>query len=144
MPNSDDDETDFQAMSNQPKPTPAFQSSPPKTPLTAENLALSKGYESRSTTPELDIKSPNEKSYSDNASEDDPDAVERLGVGLLSDEVYERTLSPWRVAIRRRLLKNLVWESNVIGAMQVCQPNVYARRQPLNFCQCRKLFARRS
>lgn len=41
------------------------------------------------------------------------------GVGLLPDEVYDRTLSWWRAGIRRWLVANLVWESKAIAAMQV-------------------------
>lgn len=39
-------------------------------------------------------------------------------IGIAPDEVYERALSWWRVALRRRLVRSLVWESKVIAAMQ--------------------------
>ncbi|EKM56390.1 uncharacterized protein PHACADRAFT_253476 [Phanerochaete carnosa HHB-10118-sp] len=39
-------------------------------------------------------------------------------IGIAPDEVYERTLSWWRVALRKRLVRSLVWESKVIAAMQ--------------------------
>jgi dihydrosphingosine 1-phosphate phosphatase len=40
-------------------------------------------------------------------------------IGLLPDEAYERTLGWWRAAIRKRLLRSYIWESNMIAAMQV-------------------------
>ena len=41
------------------------------------------------------------------------------GIGLQPQEVYDRQLQPWAAAIRRRLIRNLQWESEVLAAMQV-------------------------
>ena len=35
------------------------------------------------------------------------------------EEVYTRTLDPWRAAIRRAIVRNVEWESGVIASMQV-------------------------
>ncbi|KAF7797379.1 hypothetical protein EIP86_008574 [Pleurotus ostreatoroseus] len=40
------------------------------------------------------------------------------GIGLQPQEVYDRQLQPWAAAIRRRLIRNLQWESEVLAAMQ--------------------------
>lgn len=40
-------------------------------------------------------------------------------IGLQSDEVYERGIGQWRGEIRKMLVRNLVWESRIIAAMQV-------------------------
>lgn len=45
-----------------------------------------------------------------------------VGVGLLPEEVYDRTMGKWRAAIRRRVHANIEWESNVLAAMQVSEP----------------------
>jgi hypothetical protein len=39
--------------------------------------------------------------------------------GTLPDEYYDAAMSPWRAAIRRRLVRNLKYESEWIGSMQV-------------------------
>lgn len=39
--------------------------------------------------------------------------------GLRSQDVYDATLSWWRAAVRTRLLKNIEWESKILGRMQV-------------------------
>ncbi|KAG8794617.1 hypothetical protein FRC12_023115 [Ceratobasidium sp. 428] len=38
--------------------------------------------------------------------------------GTLPDEYYDAAMAPWRAAIRRRLVKNLKYESEWLGAMQ--------------------------
>ncbi|CAE6527519.1 unnamed protein product [Rhizoctonia solani] len=38
--------------------------------------------------------------------------------GTLPDECYDAAMAPWRAAIRRRLVKNLKYESQWIGSMQ--------------------------
>ncbi|KAL5637770.1 hypothetical protein ACGC1H_002136 [Rhizoctonia solani] len=38
--------------------------------------------------------------------------------GTLPDEYYDSAMAPWRAAIRRRLVKNLKYESEWIGSMQ--------------------------
>ncbi|CAE6481494.1 unnamed protein product [Rhizoctonia solani] len=38
--------------------------------------------------------------------------------GTLPDEYYDAAMAPWRAAIRRRLVKNLKYESEWIGSMQ--------------------------
>ena len=53
-----------------------------------------------------------------NVQDGDADVVPR-GVGLLPEEVYSRTLSSWRAGIRKRIVKNVEWESQVIARMQV-------------------------
>lgn len=40
-------------------------------------------------------------------------------IGLQSDDVYERSIGHWRGEIRKMLVRSLVWESNVIAALQV-------------------------
>ena len=39
--------------------------------------------------------------------------------GIQPKDVYETSLSWWRVAIRRRLVERVRWESKVIARMQV-------------------------
>lgn len=73
--------------------------------------------DSRSTTPDLYMK-PKEKvpvAHGEGEGEGVVDAI-----GLLPDEVYERTLNPWRFALRRLLVRSLAWESRVIASIQVC------------------------
>lgn len=53
----------------------------------------------------------------EHASGEEVEPVEG-SIGLLSDDVYEEALG-WRATIRKRLVRNLVWESKVIAAMQV-------------------------
>ncbi|KAG8744954.1 hypothetical protein FRC10_009189 [Ceratobasidium sp. 414] len=43
--------------------------------------------------------------------------------GTLPDEYYDAAMAPWRAAIRRRLVKNLKYESEWLGSMQV--PSLY-------------------
>ena len=40
-------------------------------------------------------------------------------IGLLPDDVYERTIGPWRAWLRRVVSRTLEWESHAIAAMQV-------------------------
>lgn len=40
-------------------------------------------------------------------------------IGLLPQEAYDKQLLPWVVALRRRIIRNLAWESEVLAAMQV-------------------------
>lgn len=46
------------------------------------------------------------------------------GIGLLPDDVYDRQLHPWVAAIRRRVVANLAWESDVLAAMQVSEVQI--------------------
>ncbi len=39
--------------------------------------------------------------------------------GLNAMDVYEATLPWWRAALRRQIVKNVTWESNVIARIQV-------------------------
>ena len=41
------------------------------------------------------------------------------GIGLLPNEVYDRQLHPLVAGLRKRILKNLSRESEVLAAMQV-------------------------
>ena len=47
------------------------------------------------------------------------------GIGLLPEEVYDKQLHPWAAAFRRRIWKNLAWESEVLAAMQVRACSIY-------------------
>lgn len=73
--------------------------------------------DSRSTTPDLYMKPKEKAPVAQSEGESVVDAI-----GLLPDEVYERTLNPWRFALRRLLVRSLAWESRVIGTIQVCTP----------------------
>ncbi|KAI0687708.1 hypothetical protein BC835DRAFT_1286229 [Cytidiella melzeri] len=46
------------------------------------------------------------------------DDIQVTAIGILPDEVYNRTLSWWRAGIRRLVKSSLDWESNVIANMQ--------------------------
>lgn len=88
---------------------------------------------SRSSTPEPAYRNPSpdvrfqsadtqgydEKSDTQSVQEGDIDEIFQ-GVGLLSEEVYSKTLNWWRAAVRRRIVQNVAWESKVLGRMQVC------------------------
>lgn len=78
-------------------------------------------YDSRSSTPELMMNPRHEKTelYGDNTDSDVPPVP---AVGILPDEVYERTMSWWRVRFRRLVSRNLQWETKVIASMQVRMP----------------------
>lgn len=54
----------------------------------------------------------------DHVAGEDVEAVPG-SIGVAPDEVYERTMSRWTAAIRKRLVRSIVWESKVIAAMQV-------------------------
>lgn len=41
------------------------------------------------------------------------------GIGLLPSEVYDKQLLPAVAMVRRRIMQNLPWESDVLAAMQV-------------------------
>lgn len=71
--------------------------------------------DSRSTTPDLYMKPKEKTPIAQSEGESVVDAI-----GLLPDEVYERTLNPWRFALRRLLVRSLAWESRVIASIQVC------------------------
>lgn len=82
--------------------------------------------DSRSSTPEpadVHMRVFDEKSgfmsSGDDEGRNDNDGDALAGVGLLPDEVYERTMSPWRAALRQRILANVQRESRVIASMQV-------------------------
>ncbi|EMD34637.1 hypothetical protein CERSUDRAFT_116813 [Gelatoporia subvermispora B] len=74
-------------------------------------------YDSRNSTPSsVDITSAHPGDGTD--SESEAAEVAHLAAGRLPEEVYERTLSPWRAAVRRRLVQTVEWESEIIAAMQ--------------------------
>ena len=51
----------------------------------------------------------------------DDDTLLLVGAaGRQPEEVYTRTMSWWRAAIRRAILRNVEWESAVLAKMQVC------------------------
>ncbi|CCL98041.1 uncharacterized protein FIBRA_00035 [Fibroporia radiculosa] len=50
--------------------------------------------------------------------EEDCEGISEVGAGLRPEEVYDRTMSGWRAAIRRRVRKNVIWESVILGKMQ--------------------------
>lgn len=65
----------------------------------------------------------------------DEDTLLLVGAaGRQPEEVYTRTMSWWRAAIRRAILRNVEWESQVLANMQVsllpgvCTPNDHAER----------------
>lgn len=75
--------------------------------------------ESRASTPDLDGATPrtwDEKASSEGREKQDDNSL--VGIGLLPDDVYDRTMSSWRAAIRRRVRANVEWESKVIANMQ--------------------------
>lgn len=75
-------------------------------------------YDAGSSTPELYVDT--RKGLKTGAGNLNEEAeVAPNGIGLLPDEVYDRALSWWRAGTRRYLKKSLVWESQVIAAMQV-------------------------
>ncbi|CAL1708535.1 unnamed protein product [Somion occarium] len=75
-------------------------------------------YESRATTPgSVDVDYLSEKRDRDEMEGEDMNLV-LGGVGRLSDEVYDRALSWWRAAVRRKLVKSVEWESRLIATMQ--------------------------
>ncbi|KAI0088976.1 PAP2 superfamily-domain-containing protein [Irpex rosettiformis] len=55
-----------------------------------------------------------EKSESDDGLEDVPVTA----IGILPDEVYDRTMNWWRAGIRRSLGRTLAWEAKMIARMQ--------------------------
>jgi len=55
----------------------------------------------------------------DDESDTLSDVNESVAAGRRDPEVYERTLQPWRAAIRRPIVKMVEKESNVIAALQV-------------------------
>ena len=62
------------------------------------------------------LMSPNEKQQ---ISRDDEDGLEGpVDPGTLPDEVYERTMSSWRFAARRFIMRNLREESDYLAKMQ--------------------------
>lgn len=52
--------------------------------------------------------------------------------GMMPEEVYERTMAPWRAALRRAIVANLENESRWLAAMQVRGCRVY---QPRGRCE---------
>lgn len=75
--------------------------------------------ESRASTPDLGGATPrawDEKASSEGREKQDDNSF--VGIGLLPDDVYVRTMSSWRAAIRRRVRANVEWESKVIANMQ--------------------------
>lgn len=59
--------------------------------------------------------------YGDSESDYDAasDANEFVAAGRRNPEVYERSLQPWRAALRRLIVKMVEEESHIIAAMQV-------------------------
>lgn len=90
-------------------------------------------YDSRSSTPDsasVDITSARysgadtvlDLTAEADTGSDAEEAIQHVAAGRLPEEVYERTLTPWRAAVRRRLVQAVEWESRIIAAMQVrCQ-----------------------
>lgn len=59
----------------------------------------------------------------DKATESDGEGEVQVvsgSIGLLPETVYDKQLLPWVAALRRRIIRNLAWESEVLAAMQVC------------------------
>lgn len=83
-------------------------------------------YDTHSTTPEFAFTTQDALTKTWNGKGEHASGEEVVvaveSIGLQSDEVYERTMGPWSAALRRILTRNLVWESNVIAAMQVGYP----------------------
>jgi len=109
-----------------PPVSPTFQGSPLQQPpfthskdSSASSIYSSEPtheYDSRTTTPDLVFTSRNEKVASYVANEEIETTT--TAIGILPDEVYERSMSSWRIGIRRYLAKSLAWESRVIASMQ--------------------------
>lgn len=57
-----------------------------------------------------------EKGRREHASGEEVEPAEG-SIGILPDDVYEKALG-WQIVIRRMIVRNLVWESKVIAAMQ--------------------------
>ena len=58
--------------------------------------------------------------YDDTASSTDNDEYDdSLAAGRLPEEVYEKTLSPVRLSLRKALVRCVEWESAVLGRWQV-------------------------
>ena len=55
----------------------------------------------------------------DDQSDAFSDVNESVAAGRRDPEVYERTLQPWRAAIRRPIVRMVEKESHVIAALQV-------------------------
>ncbi|KAI0072156.1 PAP2-domain-containing protein [Panus rudis PR-1116 ss-1] len=79
-------------------------------------------YESRATTPDVDSDAIyfNEKLNGQVPPRNTNQEVDVVlgGAGRLPDEVYERTLPWWRAALRKKILGNVEWESEVLASMQ--------------------------
>ncbi|KAH9916229.1 PAP2-domain-containing protein, partial [Amylocystis lapponica] len=78
-------------------------------------------YDSRDSTPDPEYRRAwGEKDvdfYGNGDTTIEPDVCQGAA-GRLPEEVYERTLTWWRNGIRKMLLRNVEWESDVIAAMQ--------------------------
>ena len=73
----------------------------------------------------------------DRMSESDGESevqVASSSIGLLPEGAYDKHLSPWVAALRRRIMRNLAWESEVLAAMQVCASCLRASAGALNRC----------
>lgn len=86
---------------------------------TTSSSMFSTMYESRATTPDFDEKTRGTSMNMTNGEIDTADASAiATAVGILPEEVYNRTMSWWRAAVRRQIVRNVAWESNVLAAMQ--------------------------
>ena len=92
------------------------------TPATTNNF-----YMQSSQNGGIHGKSPLSKPVHGDLEDDESDAFsdvnESVAAGRREPEVYERTLQPWRAAIRRPIVRMVEKESHVIAALQV--PSIF-------------------
>ena len=60
--------------------------------------------------------------YASSIAEKNRQQDTNVAAGRLPEEVYTNTLPSWRVALRRKCLAAVEWESEVIAQWQVCSP----------------------
>ena len=126
-----DGELSFQPHAHQkPNHTPNHTPNPPRSSVTVPSK-LRNAYVPPSPSPSLSPTSPSvsEKSAQEQAQtryedgsvvvQQDGREVHLGGIGLLPEEVYDRGLHPVAAALRRLVMRNLQWESEVLAAMQV-------------------------
>ena len=100
----------------------------PSVPLKDDDIAMTPAttnnfYLQPSQNGGIHGKSPLSKPVHGDLDDDESDAFsdvnESVAAGRRDAEVYERTLQPWRAAIRRPIVRMVEKESHVIAALQV-------------------------
>jgi len=98
---------------------PSFSSAHPEDHDTAMTTATTNGfYLQPSQSGGIHGKSPLSKPTHEGL-EDDDDVNEFVAAGRRNPELYERTLQPWRAALRQPIVRMVEKESHIIAAMQV-------------------------